>query len=215
MLVYQRKINSTHLPLRSVRRSTAVPRESLGWAPCRSCLNTHKSTGQSSVARKKNKCRLGGILHFQTHPCSVFFNEGMFRESEPLLGWHVVAPQKGNTNSADRWVIPVLTGHNPAIVVDSQSHFHSLRHSLRIGCSFLFLNVAYIPTHLICPGPCSVIPQVAVFAVGHIWATFHHFHQFPGLSWRMIFYPNLLQLLVVYTCVLVAFVMFSCSLLRS
>ena len=76
MLVYQRKINSTHLPLRSVRRSTAVPRESLGWAPCRSCLNTHKSTGQSSVARKKNKCRLGGILHFQTHPCSVFLMKG-------------------------------------------------------------------------------------------------------------------------------------------
>lgn len=132
----------------------------------------------------------------------------MFRESEPLLGWHVVAPQKGNTDSADRWVNPVLTGHNPTIVVDSQSHFHSLRHSLRIGCSFLLLNVAYIPTYLICPGPCSVIPQVALFAVGHIWATFHHFHQVPGLSWRMIFYPNLLQLLVVYTRVLVAFVCF-------
>ena len=102
---------------------------------------------------------MGGILHFQTHPCSFFCkkNEGMFRGSEPLLGWHVVALQKGNTNSADRWVNPVLTGHNPTIVVDSQSHFHSLRHSLRIGCSFLLLNVAYIPTHLICPGPCSVM----------------------------------------------------------
>ena len=69
ILLYERKIPSTHLPLRSVRRSTAAPRKSLDdvvrrrtqtWGPCWSCpTNPGKPTGQSPVAGLK-QMPLGG-----------------------------------------------------------------------------------------------------------------------------------------------------------